>query len=251
VHHVRQMTIGLLLLATIFGGVWALRNSSDSVYSISKSPPGVTQQGNSSDIPAEDSASGDAQSDDYGSQSGDRRVLAQASPAGTPSRTVSPSATPAAKPRTAPITRKPAPTAQQPAPPPPPAVPADEAAKTRVVELVNAERAKAGCSAVHSDSRLAAAAQGHSEDMARRNYFSHTTPEGVDPWERARAAGYNTPTGENIAMGQRTAEDVVTGWMNSSGHRANILNCDSHAIGMGLGRNAEGTPYWTQMFGSV
>ncbi len=127
----------------------------------------------------------------------------------------------------------------------------DAALEARVVTLVNAERAKAGCGAVHSDSRLAAAAQGHSDDMARRDYFAHDTPDGVDPWERARAAGYTTPTGENIAMGQGTAESVMDSWMNSPGHRDNIMKCGSRAIGMGLGRNGNGTPYWTQMFGSV
>jgi uncharacterized protein YkwD len=121
----------------------------------------------------------------------------------------------------------------------------------QVVALVNVERAKVGCGAVHRDSRLDAAAQGHSADMAARGFFDHTTPEGKDPWERARDAGYTTPTGENIAAGQRTAADVMESWMDSDGHRANIVNCGSAAIGMGLARARNGTPYWTQMFGSV
>jgi uncharacterized protein YkwD len=248
VHHVRQVTIGFLLFATIFGGIWMFRISSDTLYSIDKPSPITKQDGHGSDTTGEDLAP----------LPGDGRVLDYPTPSATPTptRTVAPS--PAAKPKPSVVIKKaPATTAPKPRPraSAPPAAgkpaPADEQAEDRVVTLVNAERAKAGCGAVHSDGRLDAAAQGHSDDMARRNYFAHDTPDGVDPWERARAAGYTTPTGENIAMGQRTAESVMDSWMNSSGHRANILNCDSHAIGMGLGRNTDGTPYWTQMFGSV
>jgi uncharacterized protein YkwD len=120
-----------------------------------------------------------------------------------------------------------------------------------VVRLVNVARRDAGCAAVHADARLARAALGHSRDMARRGYFSHDSPDGVSPWDRARSAGYTRPTGENIAMGYRDAAAVMEGWMNSPGHRANILNCDSRAVGVGLARNADGTPYWTQLFGAV
>jgi uncharacterized protein YkwD len=248
VHHVRQVTIGFLLLVTIFGGVWSLRDSSDSVYSISRSAPDAQLN--------KDVAAGDQKPGSTGDteQQGDPTT-----PGGSPSVSPSPSSPPSPsaspKPAPKPVPAKPRPKRTSPItqPKPPAAKPAtgDEATKARVVELVNAERAKAGCGAVHSDSRLAAAAQGHSEDMAARDYFDHTTPDGVDPWERAKAEGYMTPTGENIAMGQRTAEDVTEGWMNSPGHRANILNCDSKAIGMGLARNSGGTTYWTQMFGSV
>jgi uncharacterized protein YkwD len=134
----------------------------------------------------------------------------------------------------------------------PPAPPSGDVAMTaEVVRLVNVERGKAGCGAVHADARLDAAALGHSRDMAARNYFSHDTPDGVSPWDRAKAAGYAQPTGENIAMGYRDAAAVVTGWMNSAGHRANILNCNSKAIGNGVARKADGTAYWTQMFGAV
>ena len=242
-HHVRQLTIGFLLLATIFGGVWVFRNSTDSVYSISKPSParGEETPPATVDEVGPGDAAGSGTADDA---SPSPSVSASPSPTRAAVKPRPPVATPAttkAVPKRAPA-RAPAPTAKP---------TGDQATKLRVVELVNAERAKAGCGAVHTDTRLDNASQGHSADMARRNYFSHTTPEGVDPWERARAAGYTTPTGENIAMGQRTAEQVMDSWMNSSGHRANILNCDSHAIGMGLARNAEGSIYWTQMFGSV
>lgn len=245
--HVRQMTIGFLLLATIFGGVWMFRSSSDTVYSISKSAP---EEGKSTDT-AGDPPTGEEGA--AGAKNPGEQVLGVPSPTLSPSPSASPSplkakALPAPKPAAKkPVPRKPATPPRQPARP----TTADEAAKNRVVELVNVERAKGGCGPVHAAGGLNTAAQRHSADMVARNYFSHTTPDGVDPWQRARNAGYNTPTGENIAMGQRTAESVVESWMNSSGHRANILNCNSHAIGMGLARNSSGAPYWTQMFGSV
>ncbi len=128
---------------------------------------------------------------------------------------------------------------------------ADAGANAAVVTLVNAARRKAGCAAVHTDVRLDTAARGHSVDMVRRGYFAHNTPEGATPWDRARAAGYPQPTGENIAMGYPDAEAVMNGWMDSPGHRRNILNCASHAIGVGLARDRAGTVYWTQMFGAV
>jgi uncharacterized protein YkwD len=224
------MTIGFLLLVTIFGGVWTYRNSTDSVYSISKPSPVEVDDA----IPP-------------GSGLGDNSPSATPSPSASPKPSPSPTKI-AVKARPVPVTKAPAPKPRTTTPAP---LSPDLAAEREVVRLVNAERAKAGCGALRQDTRLDTAARGHSADMARRNYFSHTTPDGVDPWERARAAGYNTPTGENIAMGQRTAAEVTKAWMNSSGHRANILNCDSKAIGMGLARNSGGTTYWTQMFGSV
>jgi uncharacterized protein YkwD len=118
-----------------------------------------------------------------------------------------------------------------------------------VTELTNAERAEAGCGPVRPDDRLRDAARGHSEDMAEREYFSHTSPEGETPWDRAAEAGYDTPSAENIAQGFRDAESVVEAWMNSPGHRANILNCDSKATGVGVELDGSGAPYWTQMFG--
>jgi uncharacterized protein YkwD len=117
-----------------------------------------------------------------------------------------------------------------------------------VLRLTNVERVKAGCGPLHADARLTAAAQGHSTDMATRNYFSHITPEGQTPWDRARAAGYANPSAENIAMGYPTPADVMAGWMKSDEHRQNILNCASHALGVGFDDRGN---YWTQMFGYV
>nr|WP_167177741.1 CAP domain-containing protein [Saccharomonospora amisosensis] len=125
-----------------------------------------------------------------------------------------------------------------------PSEPADAVAE--VVALVNQERARAGCAAVHVDTSLASAAQQHSDDMARRDYLSHTSPEGERFDERIEDAGYSSPAAENIAMGLSSAEAVMDAWMASDGHRSNILNCDITAIGVGL--NASGW-YWTQTFG--
>ncbi|WP_231950359.1 CAP domain-containing protein [Allokutzneria albata] len=115
-----------------------------------------------------------------------------------------------------------------------------------MAELVNHARAEAGCPALRIDERLANAAQRHSADMAERNYFSHTSPDGASFVDRARAAGYPRPGGENIAKGQRSAEQVMESWMQSSGHRANILNCRFTALGMGLDTRGW---VWTQVFG--
>ncbi len=119
-----------------------------------------------------------------------------------------------------------------------------------VVALVNTARAQAGCDPVHADGKLTTAALLHSQDMIARGYFSHNTPDGASPWDRAKEAGYEVPTGENIAQGQKTADAVMDAWMNSEGHRANILNCSSKAIGIGMAVDSGGTIYWTQMFGA-
>jgi uncharacterized protein YkwD len=120
-----------------------------------------------------------------------------------------------------------------------------------VVDLVNVERAKAGCAALRNDSRLATAARGHSTDMATRNYFSHDTPEGVSFATRITNAGYQwSGAAENIAAGQSDATSVMNSWMNSSGHRANILNCGYKDLGVGLAAASGGKLYWTQDFGS-
>lgn len=123
-------------------------------------------------------------------------------------------------------------------------------AEDEVIRLTNAERAKEGCPALRTDERLRTAARGHSDDMAAKNYFSHTAPSGSTFVERSRSAGYGSPGAENIARGQSTAAAVVAGWMNSEGHRANILNCTLKAIGAGV-HFGSGGPWWTQVFGRV
>ena len=123
-------------------------------------------------------------------------------------------------------------------------------AESAVLVIVNAERAKAGCKAVTVNSKLAAAARKHSADMVVRHYFSHTTPDGVSFSARIDAEGYRwSSVGENIAAGQRTPTDVMRAWMNSPGHRANILNCQFRNIGIGMVQNGR-SPVWTQDFGT-
>ena len=117
-------------------------------------------------------------------------------------------------------------------------------AAARVVELTNAERAQAGCSALTVDPRITAAAQAHSEDMAASGYFAHDSQDGRDFADRITAAGYDAPGAENIAMGRQDAADVVQDWMESPSHRANLLNCSLTTIGVGLADR-----YWTQNFG--
>lgn len=121
-----------------------------------------------------------------------------------------------------------------------------DAVENEIVDLVNAERDDAGCKPLNVDAKLAQAAQDHSADMAERDYFDHTTPEGLTFAERIVNAGYPTPGAENIAVGQQTSEEVMDGWMNSDGHRANILNCELTNIGVGF---VEDGMYWTQDFG--
>jgi uncharacterized protein YkwD len=125
--------------------------------------------------------------------------------------------------------------------------------ENRVVALTNAQRKAHGCGALRIDSRLVQAARAHSADMVRRGYFSHTGADGSSFVTREINAGYpkKGPSAENIAWGFRTPQDVVTGWMNSAGHRANILNCGSVAVGVGLAYTAGGSAYWTQDFGRI
>jgi uncharacterized protein YkwD len=122
----------------------------------------------------------------------------------------------------------------------------DNSLADQVLDLVNKERARAGCAPVSSQSQLTAAAQGHSDDMSTRNYFSHTTPEGVSFDQRIRNAGYSRPGAENLAEGSTTAAQTMRLWMNSDRHRANILNCKLTELGVGV---ATAGWYWTQDFG--
>lgn len=121
----------------------------------------------------------------------------------------------------------------------------------QVVAIVNQRRAEAGCGTVRTNTNLAKAARLHSEDQAAHNKMSHEGSNGSSPWQRAEQAGYQRAISENVAAGYRTPAAVMEGWMNSPGHRANILNCQAKAIGMGIAKSADGTTYWTQMFGSA
>lgn len=117
-----------------------------------------------------------------------------------------------------------------------------------LLRITNEERARNGRSAFRCDEALTRAAWKHSNDMCRNDYFSHTGRDGSQPWDRARAEGATfTTAGENIARGQRTPADVHASWMNSSGHRANILSGNFGRIGIGYDE-CGGRPLWTQVF---
>lgn len=144
---------------------------------------------------------------------------------------------------------------QQPAPKP--AEPVKEQTETpassqvsafeqQVIDLTNQERAKNGLPALKLDVQLSKAARAKSVDMQTNKYFSHTSPTYGSPFDMMKQFGINyRGAGENIAMGQRSPQEVVNSWMNSSGHRANILNKSFTHIGVGHAANGN---YWTQMF---
>ncbi len=124
----------------------------------------------------------------------------------------------------------------------------------RLVALTNAERAKAGCGALTVDARLVASADAHAVDMVAKQYFDHTGPDGSTPTSRGAAAGYPGGVAENIATGFTEADGVMTAWMASDGHRANIVNCAYTVIGVGFDPGAlpgYGGGTWVQTFGSV
>lgn len=117
----------------------------------------------------------------------------------------------------------------------------------QVVELVNEERAKAGISPLTIDAGLENAALVRTSEI--QTNFSHTRPNGNSFATAIQEAGVTyRRSGENIAWGQRTPEAVVNAWMNSDGHRANILNKNFSRIGVGYLTNGSGTPYWVQLF---
>lgn len=116
----------------------------------------------------------------------------------------------------------------------------------QVIDLTNAERKKNGLPALKADSQLSGVAQKKSEDMRQNNYFSHTSPTYGSPFDMMRDFGVSYKTaGENIAQGQQSPQEVVQAWMNSEGHRKNILSQDFTHIGIGYDSNGH---HWTQMF---
>lgn len=171
----------------------------------------------------------------------DRPVVALTTAPGLPSRTPSATPRPSAT-RTPSATPRPSST--------PSALPqlaaAGSSREAQVVTLTNRARASAGCAPLRIDSRITRAAQAHSDDMARRGYFEHDSIDGRSFADRMRAAGYPSPGAENIAFGQTSASEVMSAWLDSPGHRRNILDCDLTTIGVGF--TADGL-YWTQDFG--
>jgi uncharacterized YkwD family protein/spore coat assembly protein SafA len=119
----------------------------------------------------------------------------------------------------------------------------------QVIQLTNQERAKYGLPALKADWQVSRVARYKSADMRDRGYFSHTSPTYGSPFTMLKNFNISyTAAGENIAMGQTTPQAVVKAWMNSTGHRQNILSKSYTHIGVGYAQGGSGRHYWTQMF---
>jgi uncharacterized protein YkwD len=123
-----------------------------------------------------------------------------------------------------------------------------------VITLVNRERTTAGCPALTPNDTLIQVARAHSQDMAIHRFLEHTGSDGRSPAQRVQAAGYQFRiVAENVAAGRLTPESAVKGWMQSSEHRANILNCALRDTGVGVVEAPDDPTYgiyWTQLFGT-
>lgn len=130
-----------------------------------------------------------------------------------------------------------------------PDVDATKSIENQVIQLTNQERAKYGLKPLKANWELSRIARYKSADMRDRNYFSHTSPTYGSPFEMIKKFGLSyRSAGENIAAGQTSPQQVVQAWMNSEGHRANILNSGYTEIGVGYVKGGSQRYYWTQMF---
>ena len=120
-----------------------------------------------------------------------------------------------------------------------------------VVNLVNNERQKKGLQALTINNDLSNVARTKSQDMANKNYFSHNSPTYGSPFQMMKSFGIKYSTAaENLAysQGQTSVSQIFNGWMNSQGHKKNILNSEFTQTGIGIVKNSQGKVYWTQMF---
>lgn len=118
-------------------------------------------------------------------------------------------------------------------------------AQYQAMDITNRYRRNAGLQNVYRSSQVSRAAQYHANDMARRRTMTHTGSNGSNAGQRVSAQGFFwRSVGENVAAGQTSAQQVMTAWMNSSGHRANILNWRYQYIGIGVARGSNGVYYW-------
>lgn len=118
-----------------------------------------------------------------------------------------------------------------------------------VIRLTNVERTKRGLPPLAKNWELCRVARYKSEDMLSRGYFAHNSPAYGSPFDMMESFGLRfTAAAENIAYGQRTPAEVMNAWMNSPGHRSNILSGNVSEIGVGVAKKSNGTLYWTQMF---
>jgi uncharacterized protein YkwD len=130
------------------------------------------------------------------------------------------------------------------------AAPSTVQMQSDILAGTNAQRARHGCGKLRLDANIARAARNHSAWMAKTGTFSHVGSGNSSFVTRIKAQGYTAALSENIAWGYRSGGDVVTAWMNSAGHRANILNCSAKSVGIGAVYAANGNPYFTEDFGS-
>lgn len=121
--------------------------------------------------------------------------------------------------------------------------------ENEVIRITNIERTKRGLIPLKANWQLSRVARYKSQDMVNKNYFSHQSPTYGSPFNMMENFGLKfSSAGENIAFGQRSPQEVVNSWMNSPGHRANILSSSYTEIGVGVAKKSNGTFYWTQMF---
>jgi len=121
--------------------------------------------------------------------------------------------------------------------------------ESQVATIVNTERSKVGLSPLKLNWQLSRVARYKSQDMIDKNYFDHQSPTYGSPFDMMKNFGITyMSAGENIAEGQPTATSVMAAWMNSAGHKANILSKNYSEIGVGLAKKSDGTCYWTQQF---
>ena len=124
-----------------------------------------------------------------------------------------------------------------------------KALEQKVIELVNQQRAYNGLPALKANWEVSRVARYKSQDIIDKHYFAHQSPTFGSPFNMMENFGIRfSAAGENIAYGQRTPEEVMKSWMNSPGHRSNILNATYNQIGVGVAKSSNGTFYWTQMF---
>jgi uncharacterized protein YkwD len=236
----RSLLLGLLIGATGVGGLAVTGTSPLGISFTNAAQQETTDAGN--------------QFGTGGAAAPNRQTSSDNQGAGTPTAPSSPSApttssttaTPSSTSSSAAPTTTTAPSEAPKPPVQPPQPPSGQTPEQAVLALVNDARAAKGCKALVIDDRITTAAQAHSTDMATSNYFSHTSEDGRSFAQRMRDAGYPNPGGENIAKGYRTPEQVMQGWMNSTGHRENIENCSFTTMGVGLDTRGF---LWTQNFG--
>jgi uncharacterized protein YkwD len=248
------MAVGAVAVASGLlpgGNQYSVGGSSNGEQVRADGAPELREQGGSTAEPTDEASAAPTPSrTSAGPSQAPRKAASPAPakpPAAPPKATKAPAAPPKAKtPSKAPTSKAPVakkttePTAETPAAP--------NSAAAGILTLVNQEREKVGCEPLRADASLDSLAQNFSDDMAARDFFDHTDPDGATPWDRADAAGVEGLGGENIARGQADAKSVMESWMNSEGHRANILNCDYTRLGVGV-HTGTGGPWWTQDFG--